>query len=205
MPQDPVPPPSTTQPPADVASLLQENSKLRAELKAANDFHKEELNVLKDKINKLKKSNMDDKTANKTDKEKIDFEHDEVFETLVKQGAVEGLIDQSSDHRIQRCSFGEVIHDAPSNVVNFLLSDSKIGLWRRHTLLKFKLGKHQKKRLMLWQYYLGGGAVCVEVRVGKKEEDSKRGESTYETNFFARLFALIPTLAVCHQCQRPTN
>ena len=66
---------------------------------------------------------------------------------------------------------GIVVHDEPIEVLNFLLKDSKTGIFRRETLRN-----EGNRKIVFWQHYIKGGTTAIEyllsMKVVSEEENS---------------------------------
>ena len=95
--------------------------------------------------------------SNPEGEEKYAFTHDEIYEALVLRGSVEGQLDRSKDEIVKELKQGIFIHDSPDKVLNFLLEECAVGVWRRHIL--DPLEEEKGTRLAFWRHYLGDKVV----------------------------------------------
>ena len=72
---------------------------------------------------------------------------------------------------MKRAHIGIVVHDEPIEVLNFLLEDSKTGIFRRETLRN-----EGNMKIVFWQHYIKGGTTAIEyllnIKVGSEEDSS---------------------------------
>ncbi|GMI24256.1 hypothetical protein TrRE_jg10349 [Triparma retinervis] len=56
--------------------------------------------------------------------------HEELFKKLEEPG-VEGVVDNAEIKKVKVLDIGQVVHDCPTKVRDFVLSESNSGAWRR--------------------------------------------------------------------------
>jgi hypothetical protein len=95
--------------------------------------------------------------SNTKSEEQYALIHDEIYDALVFRGAVEGQVDLSKDDIVKELKQGIFIHDSPDKVLNFLLEECAVGVWRRHIL--DPLEEVGGTRLAFWRHYLADKVV----------------------------------------------
>ena len=74
---------------------------------------------------------------------------------------------------MKRAHVGIVVHDEPIEVLNFLLEDSKTGIFRRETLRN-----EGNRKIVFWQHYIKGGTTAIEYLLSIKVV-SEEGNSSH--------------------------
>mmetsp|Transcript_18700 Transcript_18700/g.38909 ORF Transcript_18700/g.38909 Transcript_18700/m.38909 type:complete len:1880 (-) Transcript_18700:55-5694(-) len=113
---------------------------------------------------------------------KQDHAHGSLVKSLLERGQVEGFLCNSSDVSIKRVEVGNIVHEEPSKILEFLLKDSKAGILRRHTIHKNSADEGEGL-VVYWLHYLEGGRKIVEylLHLVVKEWEAGKGY-TIEVN-----------------------
>ena len=82
-------------------------------------------------------------------------EHLRLSKLLEARGSVEGLIDESTGVDVKLLGLAGVFHDEPSNILDYILSESFDGRFRRRSLFEHDQGEGIH-RLVYWQHYESG-------------------------------------------------
>ena len=67
---------------------------------------------------------------------------------------MEGLLTNSTKEQQSTTQYAVVSHSPPLNVLNYILSDSKVGIFRRHST-----SITERNRNVLWELEMKGGTV----------------------------------------------
>jgi hypothetical protein len=109
---------------------------------------------------------------NVEDRAKKEDEHDKLRRALADRGVVEGLLDLSTGADTKRVLVAEVFHDAPEKVLEYYLSESKVGIFRRRIIDDYDEEEDNSRHLVVyWQYYQGTQNKFVEVRTEGISDD----------------------------------
>ncbi|GMI33717.1 hypothetical protein TrCOL_g8251 [Triparma columacea] len=90
--------------------------------------------------------------------ERMTRAHNEIKESLRERGAVLELVEKWWD--VKREHLGIVVHERPQLVLNFLLQESNLGVFRRQ-ILEVE-NTPQRRMTVFWQHYLKGGRTIIE-------------------------------------------
>ena len=84
----------------------------------------------------------------RSDNNQMELGHSGVIDKVMERGAAPGLIDNSRDSK--KVKIGEAVHETCQNVLNFLLTDVKVGIFRKITIQKRRNGS----RIVFWQHFV---------------------------------------------------
>ena len=130
---------------------------------ASGDGSQPDDNASKQHDNVLLKTNSNN-IARSNNRPPTDSNHNtcKLFQSkLLSRGAVEGLLDDSTgDDTRKFLRLADLVHETPDKVVDFLLSESKEGKFRRHIIHEDD-DDSCSRRILYWQHY-GSGNKFVE-------------------------------------------
>ena len=90
----------------------------------------------------------------KKDKEENKRAANKLRRNLLERGAVEGLLTNSTKEQQSTTQYAIVSHGPPLTVLNYILSDSKVGIFRRQST-----SVTERNRNVLWELEMKGGIV----------------------------------------------
>ena len=87
--------------------------------------------------------------------------HHNLTKALIDRGSKEGLVNFSADVNIKRVELADVFHEAPSEVLRYLLDERKVGVLRKHCIHQYNNSSIDHK-IIYWQHFLKGGNKVVD-------------------------------------------
>merc|ERR1711871_1696841 len=93
-------------------------------------------------------------TRSKQDKEENTIAASRLQRNLLERGTVEGLLTNSTKEQQSTTQYAVISHSPPLNVMNYILSDSKVGIFRRHST-----SATERQKNVIWELEMKGGIV----------------------------------------------